>query len=218
MKDEHKLMIQILMSRGLVGERELKDIYKTIQQRCEVRDSPTLNEFKNLINKKLREVSMEIRQKPDEDTGEQKYALVQTMESDLGKLTTDYLPQQLELFKKTVGLIMDSPEGMASSTDILNLKLERLTKQDAQETLNKFVKEQWLNQDEGYVWMTGRSIMELEMYLRKTYQPDKCSHCKDMVIKGQVCTQCEIKLHGYCLDRLFTDRRRVCPNCSQHWS
>lgn len=220
MRDEHKLMIQILMSKGLIGERKLKDIYKTVKERCEVTDNVSLNEFRNVINTKLKEVSMEIRQKPDEDTGEQMYALVQTMESDLGKLTTDYQPQQLELFKKTVGLIMGTPDGKASSTDILNLTegLEKkMTKQEAEEALDKFVEEQWLKQNEGYVWMTCRSIMELERYLRQTYQPDQCWNCKDIVVKGQVCSQCEIKLHGYCADRLFKDGRRACRNCNHRW-
>eukprot|EP00057_Strongylocentrotus_purpuratus_P019631 XP_011674105.1 PREDICTED: uncharacterized protein LOC105443015 [Strongylocentrotus purpuratus] len=85
MRDEHKLMIQILMSKGLIGERKLKDIYKTVKERCDVTDNVSLNEFRNVINTKLKEVSMEIRQKPDEDTGEQMYALVQTMESGFGK-------------------------------------------------------------------------------------------------------------------------------------
>lgn len=215
MRTEEKLIVQVLMSRGLLREAELSEIYEEVRQRCEVKDNVQFNQFRIGINAHLSKVAMEIKQKRDEDTGEQMYALVQTVESDLGKLTTDYQPHQLELFKKTVGLIVTSPHGMASSMDILNLVD---SKKDAEDTLKQFVKDNWLNEREGDVWMSARCIMELEMYLRQTYDPiDQCRLCKEIVFKGELCSQCEIKLHGYCAERLFRGKDRVCPNCSQPW-
>ena len=61
-----------------------------------------LRNFLEAINTNINSLGMEIRSKKDEETGKLMFALVRTTESELGRLSSDYQKNDLELFKKIV--------------------------------------------------------------------------------------------------------------------
>ncbi|XP_070556113.1 non-structural maintenance of chromosomes element 1 homolog [Ptychodera flava] len=227
MRNIHRYGVQSFLSKGVMTSAEVKEMYKSC---CDKYEEPyiasDIKEYILTINRNIHPFSMEIRKGVEEDNGTHVYALVRTTESELGKLSTDYQQNELELYKKTIDLIVQSGVGVASSTDILNLtttldkNVKKMTKVEAQATLKKLIKDKWLTENQGEVSLSARAILELESLLREIYEDDIsfCNMCKSIVLKGKCCLFCDVKLHNHCADRLFRGRASpVCPGCASPW-
>ncbi|XP_002736758.1 non-structural maintenance of chromosomes element 1 homolog [Saccoglossus kowalevskii] len=227
MNNSHRFIIQSFLSRGTLTHDEMKDLHKFACEKYEVTyAAKDLTQYVQTINRNIGQFSMEIRRGIEEDIGSQMYALVRTSESEMGKLSCLYQQNEIDLFKKTIALIVQSESGMASSTDILNLadhldkNVKKMSKVEAQNLLKRLIKDKWLTENQGEVTLSARSILELEPILRETYPDDLtfCNLCKSIVIKGQCCTHCDLKLHLHCASRLFYGRDApMCPGCKGRW-
>ncbi|POI21080.1 hypothetical protein CIB84_015173, partial [Bambusicola thoracicus] len=110
-------------------------------------------------------------------------------ETEITKMASDYAENELELFRKTMDLIILSENGFASSTDILNsadqLKTKKMKKKEAEQVLKIFVDDKWLSERNGEYTLHTRCIMEMEQYILSTY-PDiakKCNICHSLAIQ-----------------------------------
>ncbi|XP_071807602.1 non-structural maintenance of chromosomes element 1 homolog [Asterias amurensis] len=223
--DAHRLALQSFLSRGVMSSAEVNELHKFACKTFDVNYEATkecLRNFLEAINTNISSLGMEIRSKKDEETGKLMFALVRTTESELGRLSSDYQKNDLELFKKILDLIVESDTGMASSTDVLNLTShikEKISKQEAQSILRRLIKEKWLTESQGEISLAPRAIMELEDYLTDVYEEDirHCHLCKEIVLKGQICS-CGLKLHKFCAARLFRGGGDFkCPKCQESW-
>ncbi|XP_038057744.1 non-structural maintenance of chromosomes element 1 homolog [Patiria miniata] len=223
--DAHRLALQSFLSRGVMSTSEVKELHKKACQTFNVNFENTMECLRNFlekINENISSVGMEIRSKKDEETGKLMFALVMTNESQLGRLSSDYQKNDLELFKKILDLIVEAESGCVSSTDVLNLAShlkEKMSKQDAQNILSRLIKENWLTESQGEISLAPRAIMELEHYLTDVYEEDirHCHLCKEIAIKGQWCP-CGLKLHIFCAARLFRGKDDCrCPGCKDVW-
>ncbi|XP_021413500.2 non-structural maintenance of chromosomes element 1 homolog isoform X1 [Oncorhynchus mykiss] len=151
---------------------------------------------------------------------------VNMAETDVTRMSTDYADNELELFRKTMDLIVDSDNGTASSTDILNcadsLQTKKLKKRETEHVLNRLVQDKWLNEKNGDYSLSTRCIMEMEQYIRMLYQDQVkvCHICHNVALQCQMCENptCGIKIHTPCVARYFkgrTDPR--CPACEDFW-
>ncbi|KAJ8033966.1 Non-structural maintenance of chromosomes element 1-like [Holothuria leucospilota] len=225
--DAHRLVVQAFLARGVMDEKDVKSLVHTACERCGVPNvGERVDNFIHQINSQLHKMAMEIKKKREEEDGAQVYALVQTAEHQIGKIINNYSPKELELFKEIVSKVITSENGEVSSTDCLNLAdaLERrITKDEAQNAVKKFVEERWLRIDEeGQISLAARGIMELQMFLQEKYSDFivTCYLCQDIVVKGQLCDGCgKVKLHNFCAQRLFQTRPNPkCPACEVNWS
>ncbi|XP_022092099.1 non-structural maintenance of chromosomes element 1 homolog [Acanthaster planci] len=223
--DAHRLALQSFLSRGVMSITEVKELHKTACETFNVHFENTmecLQSFLEKINENISSVGMEIRSKKDEEKGKLMFALVRTTESELGRLSSDYQKNDLELFKKILDLIVESESGSASSTDVLNLTShlkEKMSKQEAQKILSRLIKEKWLTESQGEISLSPRSMMELEHYLADVYEEDVryCHLCKEIALKGELCS-CGLKLHSFCAARLFRGKSDFrCPGCEEVW-
>ncbi|KAM9856560.1 non-structural maintenance of chromosomes element 1 homolog isoform 2-T2 [Aulostomus maculatus] len=185
-----------------------------------------LDEFIDTINSNLQPMFMQIRKGMAEDSGDQHYALVNTAETDVTRMSSDYADNELELFRKTIDLIVASDTGMASSTDILNsadtLTSKKLKKSDTQNLLNRLVHDKWLNETFGEYTLSTRCIIEMEPYIRAMYQDQikTCHICHSLAFQCQICENpiCGIKIHNPCVARYFNGRAEPrCPACDDFW-
>ncbi|CAH6793075.1 Nsmce1 [Phodopus roborovskii] len=121
-------------------------------------------------------------------------------------------------------LIVDSETGFASSTNILNLvdqlKGKKMRKKEAEQVLQKFVQSKWLIEKEGEFTLHGRAILEMEQFIRETY-PDAvkiCNICHGLLIQGQSCETCGIRMHLPCVAKYFQSTSEPrCPHCNDFW-
>ncbi|XP_012500472.1 PREDICTED: non-structural maintenance of chromosomes element 1 homolog isoform X2 [Propithecus coquereli] len=73
---------------------------------------------------------------------------------------------------------------------------------------------------EGEFTLHGRAILEMEQYIRETY-PDSmkiCNICHSLLIQGQSCETCGIKMHLPCVAKYFQSNSEPhCPHCNDYW-
>ncbi|XP_078022107.1 non-structural maintenance of chromosomes element 1 homolog isoform X2 [Epinephelus lanceolatus] len=175
MGDSHRRFLQTMMASGIVDEQGAKALY---QYCCETHNTQhipdKLDDFIDTINSKLQPMFMQIRKGMSEDSGHQYYALVNMAETDVTRMSSDYADNELELFRKTMDLIVGSEDGKASSTDILNsadtLTTRKLKKSETEHLLTRLVHDKWLNEKRGEYTLSTRCIIEMEPYMRAMYQ------------------------------------------------
>lgn len=216
-----------MMACGIVDEKDAKALY---QHCCQTHNSQyipdKLDDFIGTINSKLQPMFMQIRKGMSEDTGHQHYALVNMAETDVTRMSSDYTDTELELFRKIMDLIVNSENGKASSTDILNtadtLCTKKLKKGEAEHLLSRLVHDRWLNEKRGEYTLSTRCIIEMEPYIRTMYQDQVkvCHICHNIAFQCQICVNptCGIKIHNPCVARYFKGRTEPqCPGCEDNW-
>ncbi|XP_034544907.1 non-structural maintenance of chromosomes element 1 homolog isoform X3 [Notolabrus celidotus] len=223
MGDSHRRFLQAMMGRGIVDEQEASKLHQHCCGAQNKQCTPDqLKDFIDAINSQLQPLFMEIRKGKSEDTGQQFYALVNMAMTDVTRLSSDYADNELELFVKTMNLIVSSENGKASSTDILNstdtLTTKKLKKSETEHLLNRLVQDKWLNEKRGDYTLSTRCVIEMEPYIRTMYQDQVkvCHMCHDIAIQCQICENptCGIKIHNPCVAKYFEGRAEPqCPAC-----
>ncbi|XP_072240634.1 non-structural maintenance of chromosomes element 1 homolog [Leuresthes tenuis] len=227
MGDSHRRFLQTMMSCGITDEPGALALY---QYCCETHKAnyvpDKLDDFIDTINSKLQPMFMQIRKGMSEDNGQQYYALVNTAETDVTRMTSDYADNELELFRKTVDLIVSSENGKASSTEILNstdsMTSKKLKKSETEHLLTRLVNDKWFCEKQGEYSLSVRCIIEMEPYIRAMYQDQVkvCHICHNIAFQCQICENptCGIKIHNPCVARYFKGRTEPrCPACDDFW-
>ncbi|XP_039672120.1 non-structural maintenance of chromosomes element 1 homolog isoform X1 [Perca fluviatilis] len=227
MEDSHRRFLQTMMANGIVDEQSARTLYQYCCETHNTQHTPDkLDDFIETINSKLQPMFMQIRKGMSEDNGHQFYALVNMAETDVTRMSSDYADNELELFRKTMDLIVCSENGKASSTDILNsadtLTTKKLKKSETEHLLNRLVHDKWLNEKRGEYTLSTRCIIEMEPYIRSMYQDQVkvCHICRNIAFQCQICEKptCGIKIHNPCVARYFKGRAEPrCPACDDFW-
>ncbi|XP_013918995.1 PREDICTED: non-structural maintenance of chromosomes element 1 homolog isoform X2 [Thamnophis sirtalis] len=225
LSDAHRRFLQALLARGVVEAAEAERLRRLCCQRHPAPGgSEQLDDFVGALNEQLQPLSMEIRKGSAEDSGRTYVALVNLAETNITKMASDFSESELELFKKTLDLILLSGNGFASSTEILNLadqlKPKKMKKMEVEQVLQQLVQKKWLCEKEGEYTLHVRSILELEQYIFRHYPESarKCHICHSLSVQSQVCEDCGIVLHCSCLSKYFqTQPEPRCPHCKQFW-
>lgn len=107
-----------------------------------------------------------------------------------------------------------------------NSTAQLLTKSQAEQLIDRFIKDGWLLQSrKEKLLLSMRMVVELEQYLRDSFGDvmADCNRCSKLVTKGRYCKTdgCMVALHYHCAQALFrvqdgADRTaplNSCPNC-----
>ncbi|ORY06817.1 hypothetical protein K493DRAFT_202866, partial [Basidiobolus meristosporus CBS 931.73] len=187
-------------------------------------------EFINTINEGINSLDLEFRKSHDEETGESVLALVNTNGDEIAQLATDYTPAELVYLRRIIELIVTADDESYSVSSLLALseagKLKSaFTKNAAEQLLDRFVEDKWFSKtSNGRYYLTQRSILELQTYLKEEFEEYilECTLCMDIVTRGERCQvgSCSGRLHLHCAERYFSARpdRKVCPLCSTAWT
>ncbi|XP_073504200.1 non-structural maintenance of chromosomes element 1 homolog isoform X1 [Phyllobates terribilis] len=226
MSESHQRFLQVLMSHGIMEAAAVRTLHRHC---CEVHKAhymhDKLDDFVAVINKHLQPLFMQIKKGTDENDGKRYFSLVNVAENEVTKMAMDYTENELELFRKAMDLIIDSDNGFASSTNILNLadqlQCKKMKKKEVEQLLQNFVQEKWLIEKDGEYSLHTRGIMEMEHYIQSTYQDivKTCNICHNIAIQGQLCDNCGIKIHLTCVGKYFRGHERPrCPQCDENWA
>lgn len=232
MRDAHRVFLQSFMSRGILNGASVKKLYiQACEKFNEQPDDSKLAEFVNTINMMIRPLHLEIKKAIHEENRTHYYCIVNSGNSDVTKLCSDFALNELEYFKKLVEAIIiagaevetNRPVGVISSIEALNLADsldKRISKNDAEQIIEKLKRNYWLDATSaGEITLSTRSILELSQYIFETY-PDhavKCNVCNRLCVRGQCCSECDVKLHLDCSMKLFgKSTEPKCPNSACH--
>ncbi|KAE8579575.1 hypothetical protein XENTR_v10024094 [Xenopus tropicalis] len=147
--ESHQRFLQVLMSHGIMESSLVRALHRHC---CEVHKvnymHDNLDDFVGVLNKHLQPLFMKIEKGVGEEDGLTYYALVNRVENDITKMASDYAENELELFRKTMELIIISENGFAPSISILNLADElqskKMKKKEVEQLLQSFVQDKWL--------------------------------------------------------------------------
>ncbi|KAG0200822.1 hypothetical protein BGX28_006208 [Mortierella sp. GBA30] len=232
----HRFFLQAAISRRLMTEATALDLYS---QACNLTQEPfdqdNFSDFIGQLNEGLNSVELEFRRSQDEVTGTPVMALTNTNGQKIAQVATGYSPTELEYFKHLLDAIVtaDDEAYCISSTAALHEagtlknkenKVLVLTKRDAELLLDRFIADKWfIRSAAGAYSLSMRSLLELQTYLKETYedQIQECTLCMEIITKGQRCqvAACAARLHHHCAGTYFKNmNNKVCPTCHSGWS
>ncbi len=223
--DLHRVFLQGMMSRGIAGGKDIKELFQTAYEQSQ---GPELD-FENkdiyvkalvdtikTINKELDSLGMAIVKAIDEDyamRGQHTYyVLVNRDDHDVGeklafKAMPDFAPFELEYTRHLVDHIMDEEERQIEAISALHLaklvKAKKMKQSEGEATLDKLVAKKWLKRNEdgnGFIRLAPRFIAEMGDFLDRRYRIEKCYMCPGARGSGK---------------RVI--RPVVCSDCGQHY-
>nr|KYP41557.1 Non-structural maintenance of chromosomes element 1 isogeny [Cajanus cajan] len=230
----HHVVIQALLSRGPLMEKDLHSMFEELTQRNPGTDPQLFDGFILKINKALSFANFELRACIDQYDGQVYYGVVNTVSDEHSKFGTKYTVPQIAFYKAIIEAIVQdaSANGVISSIRALNLSLDVASDPQSQggqpnvpsslknfslsqkeKTLQELVRDQWLNlTTDGIIKLGLKSFLDLRSWFRN----NDVTSCHAELCQNENCT---VRIHQYCLKQLFLQRKvaKVCPTCGTGW-
>lgn len=179
-----------------------------------------IDSYINLINSQIDKFNLSISRGADGHTGDTYYALHCISENNITKLSTIYTPEQLEVLKAALEMII-TKNGRFKSKQIVKAMLLKNVKfptmKDIYATIEEFVKEKYFQEIENHYYILPRGLIEFNTYFRSYYREFvvDCALCKTIAIRPQTCKHCKAPLHKACAERYASQQEQIkCINCN----
>ncbi|XP_057861630.2 uncharacterized protein LOC131070124 isoform X2 [Cryptomeria japonica] len=238
----HHTLIQALLARGPLLEKDVKSMYNTLCQNSSVSRERDFHEYIGNINKELAFLQFEVRASTNQYDSHVYYGVINKVADEQAKLGTQYSLPQIAFFKAVMEAILQdqSGKGQISNIEALNIRLETQARSESQvevsqipsvfkqfsmaqkeKTLEDLLRNRWLcTTEEGKIGLGVRAFLELRS-LFKDFEVPFCDVCNEAGIKAELCRneECSAQMHNYCLKRKFQHQQvaRVCPSCGTDW-
>ncbi|KFK26364.1 hypothetical protein AALP_AA8G239000 [Arabis alpina] len=238
---KHHTLIQALISRGPLKEKEFHSIFTGVTGRNPGAAKKIFDKYLLEINKELSYVHFELRACRDQYDGQVCYGVVNNVSDEQSKLGTKYSVPQIAFFKGIIEAIAqdEAAQGCISYFDALNIRLENQLPSEAsssqlqvppafknfsmsqkEKTLDELVKDKWLCRTrESNIGLGIRSLLDLRSWFRNNDVPS-CEVCNEAGVKADLCPSegCTVRIHKYCLKNLLSQRDgKVCSGCGKPW-
>ncbi|OJT03133.1 Non-structural maintenance of chromosomes element 1 -like protein [Trametes pubescens] len=235
--DVQRLFLQAILSRRILSQKlaakiweKCIDAVKEANETVDIEyraDRNSWDNFVTSVNEALNPLDLEFAHLHDEVSGKEMYAVVNRKGDEIAQLATEYTATEIAYFKAVLEQIMLAPNesfcvsAMACLREVNSLKTN-MTKSQAETTLSSFVARGWLLKSKlGRYSLSTRTVLELQIYLRNTYEGEllDCTICMELVTRGIACytNQCKTRMHTHCFNN-FKRRHHQCPSCSQSWT
>ncbi|KAI0709359.1 Nse1 non-SMC component of SMC5-6 complex-domain-containing protein [Earliella scabrosa] len=235
--DVQRLFLQAILSRRILSQKlaakiweKCIDAVKAANETLDIEyrdDRASWDAFVTKINDALNPLDLEFSRMHDEINGVEVYAVVNRKGDEIAQMATEYTPLEIAYFKAVVEQIMLAPNesfcvsSLAALREVNSLK-SSMTKSQAEATLTSFVAKGWLMKSRrGRYTLSTRTVMELQSYLRSTYESEviECTICMEIVTRGVACytPQCKTRLHTHCFTN-YRRRNHNCPACKEDWT
>ncbi|XP_055265697.1 non-structural maintenance of chromosomes element 1 homolog isoform X3 [Moschus berezovskii] len=113
------------------------------------------------------------------------------------------------------GVTEDDGRPIYALVNLATTSISKMASDFAENELDLFRKAK-----EGEFTLHGRAILEMDQYIRETY-PDAvkvCNICRGLLIQGQSCETCGIRMHLPCVAKYFqASSEPHCPHCNDYW-
>ncbi|XP_052258000.1 non-structural maintenance of chromosomes element 1 homolog isoform X2 [Dreissena polymorpha] len=230
LKSSHHMFIQAFMTRGVMNGTEVFNLLKLSCEKYgdydEASRTQLLLDYCHTINSNISMLGLEIKKGKDETNGTGYYGLVNTVESNITLLASQYTENELQFFKMLLEEFVKSESGTIGSIEALGISEKipkKMSKTDANQLLDRFEREKWIGKSkEGRMYLGIRGVMEMEQYIFEMFEDFavRCNMCKKLCIQGARCMngECETRMHFHCAQRVFRGKsEKRCPECRGPW-
>ncbi|KAI8893028.1 Nse1 non-SMC component of SMC5-6 complex-domain-containing protein [Globomyces pollinis-pini] len=224
--NNHRLFLQLMMSKKELDiETAKQEFSKLVLSNSE--GNQDFLSFIRIINDQLNLVDLQLRNSIHPITGIVYLVFVNRNSDEISKLATHYNANEINYFRLIVNTVVESDKFKISVNSALNLtsRLEPSIPSSAGEiAVNKFIDDLWLLERNGYLSLSTRTLVELELYMIQKYEEFiiTCQICKENIWNEFVrckSKKCEVKVHRYCFSKLATrNQGPKCPGCQSVWS
>ncbi|KAI0636855.1 Nse1 non-SMC component of SMC5-6 complex-domain-containing protein [Trametes polyzona] len=236
--DVQRLFLQAILSRRILSQKlaakiweKCIDAVKEVNETLDIEyraDRQSWDNFVTSVSDALSPLDLEFTHMHDEVTGKEMYAVVNRRGDEIAQLATEYSATEIAFFKAVLEQIMLAPNesfcvsSLAALREVNSLKTN-MTKSQAETTLGSFVARGWLlKSKKGRYSLSTRTMLELQTYLRNTYEGEllECTICMELVTRGVACftPQCKTRLHTHCFNGYKRRQQMICPSCGQSWA
>ncbi|KAJ2646472.1 hypothetical protein IWW40_005389 [Coemansia sp. RSA 1250] len=216
-----QMLVQWCMSAQHFKETELQAAI----QRIYGESAPPLQDTVDALNSRLTRYALEMRSSMSQTDGDRVWALTNTKADAIATGATPYSPTMLAVLKHLIELVFTDSQGNfaidlhTAVREATSKGSTNFTRRDAQEAIEVFCKDGWLQNENGWVVLGQRACIELQAYLKDGFSEyiRTCALCKEMATCGVMCG-CKVFLHPYCADRLREMSKAgllACPECRQ---
>ncbi|XP_078438007.1 embryo defective 1379 isoform X2 [Wolffia australiana] len=236
----HHTLIQALLSRGPMEEKEFFDMFSGVTGRNPGLHKKVFDDALLKINKELAYVKFELRGCRNQYDGKVYYGVVNTVSDEQSKLGTRYSIPQIAFYRAVLDAIMQdtTAHGSISCIDALNLQLDSQASQisndstayvpaafksftmaQKEKTLQELIQDRWLSpSSDGNIGLGVRSFLDLKGWFRNNDVPS-CDLCNEAAIKAEVCNGegCDVRFHSYCLKNSHRKVSMAC-SCGAPWN
>ncbi|KAK9058557.1 hypothetical protein SSX86_023399 [Deinandra increscens subsp. villosa] len=234
----HHTLIQAVLSRGPLKEKEFHSIFSDITGKSLDSHKQLFNEYLGKINIELSYVQFELRACRNQYDGLVYYGVINTVADEQSKLGTKYTVPQIAFYKGIIEAIVQDTtgNGTISTIEALNIRLENQLQGSSSEippalrnfsmsqkekAIHEFIQDQWLcGTADGNIGLGVRSFLDLRSWFHNNEVPS-CDVCNEASIKADLCPNesCSVRIHKYCLKAKFSQTRnaKVCPGCGTQW-
>ncbi|KAJ2451134.1 hypothetical protein EV183_003818 [Coemansia sp. RSA 2336] len=215
------MLVQWCMSAQYFKEAELQ----TAIQRMYGEDALPLQDTVDALNSRLSRYALELRSSMSQTVGGRVWALTNTKADGIATGATSYSPAMLAVLKHLIELVFTDSQGNfaidlhTAVREATSKGSTSFTRRDAQEAIEVFCNDGWLQNVNGWVVLGQRACIELQAYLKDGFSDyiRTCALCNEMATCGVMCS-CKAFIHPYCTDRLSDVSKTgllVCPACRQ---
>lgn len=194
---ELQCLLQSFFSQNALTELNVRAVIAQLRYGG-VREDVTgtiLNETIAEINADISELDFEIRRTVRQTDGKHIWVLCNTISDQLIQLATVHTSNEIAYFKALLYEMFVTNNtrraevlAVASMDAVRQANKVGLSKPQAEMALKQFVAEAWLQKSQhGFYSLTARSLMELQGYLKDTFNDDgmeaikTCHACKDFI-------------------------------------
>ena len=151
-----------------------------------------LKDFVKCINDEIEQISLKIENICDEESKKKTNLMILVNRNSNGvNAMVDFTKVEMEYLKIVLRHIMESDDKEISTIYALNrvndLQGRRFSQGDAEDFLNKLVKDYWIRYTEGNdgIKLAPRFVKEMEPYLKDVYEDyiGECVACQKFVMK-----------------------------------
>ncbi|KAI3996456.1 hypothetical protein MKX01_001294 [Papaver californicum] len=215
----HHALIQTLLSRGPLKEKELHSIFAIVSGKKQGTNNKEFSDYLLKINKELAFVQFELRGCRNQYGGEVYYGVVNNVADEQSKLGTEYTVPQIAFYKGIIEAIAQdtTASGCITNIDALNIRLENQSGIGSQspsgtsavpyafknftisrkdKTIDELVQDRWLcSIPDSKIGLGVRSFLVLRSWFRSN-DVTSCEICNEAGVKCSA--KCSRFLILYC--------------------
>jgi hypothetical protein len=241
LSDAQQYFLQIILNKNIIDEINFKRTFCDVLKKFKISYTEAnlkdiYTKFLRETNDVIKHFSMEIRKGTDEVTGVTFFCLIRLSDAgSIGNLSALYSSMELNIYKRILTIIIESENGYIDYNNLIYQIIDdydqlqtqahsqsQITKiptnKDIRLIIEKFVQDYWLVEVLGkpnMITLHGRAIMELSGYICELFDKDLLNHCfmcKNLLLCGTSCSNCDVKMHFHCAKNLFKDQKN-CRSC-----